>query len=135
MPPKAINHIAIVVEDMDAALNFWRDALGLPLQKTEDNPTEEVQIAFLPVGDSEIELLRPTTESSGIAKYLARKGAGMHHVCVEVEDIEGVMARLRAHGIELINDAPKLRPDGVTRYAFVHPKSTQGVLVELYQVG
>ncbi len=135
MPPKTINHIAIVVEDMDAALNFWRDALGLPLQKTEDNPTEEVQIAFLPVGDSEIELLRPTTESSGIAKYLAKKGAGMHHVCVEVEDIEGVMARLRAHGIELINDVPRLRPDGVTRYAFVHPKSTQGVLVELYQLG
>ncbi len=135
MPPKAINHIAIVVEDMDAALNFWRDALGLSLQKTEDNPTEEVQIAFLPVGDSEIELLKPTTESSGIAKYLAKKGAGMHHVCVEVEDIEGVMDRLRAHGIELINDTPRLRPDGVTRYAFVHPKSTQGVLVELYQVG
>ncbi len=135
MSPKAVNHIAIVVEDMDAALNFWRDALGLPLQKTEDNPTEEVQIAFLPVGDSEIELLKPTTDSSGIAKYLAKKGAGLHHVCVEVEDIEGVMARLRAHGIELINDAPKLRPDGVTRYAFVHPKSTQGVLVELYQLG
>jgi methylmalonyl-CoA/ethylmalonyl-CoA epimerase len=128
-----INHVAIVVEDLDNALHFWRDALGLPLHKTEENPGENVNIAFLPVGDSEIELLQPTNPDSGIGKYLAKKGQGMHHVCVEVDDIDAVMARLVAQGIELINDAPKSRPDG-TRYAFVHPKSACGVMVELYQL-
>ncbi len=131
---RRINHVAIVVEDLDAALGFWRDALGLPLQKTETNPHESVDIAFLPVGDSEIELLKPTDAESGIGKYLAKKGQGMHHLCVEVEDIEAVIAQLVAHGIEMINAEPRVRPEG-TRYAFVHPKSAGGVLVELYEVG
>ncbi len=130
--PRAVNHIAVVVENMDAALRFWRDALGIPVQRLENNEAEEVQIAFLPLGDSEIELLEPTTADSGIAKYLARRGPGMHHICLEVEDIEAAMARLAAHGAELINDVPRVRPDG-TRYAFIHPKSAGGVLVELYQ--
>jgi methylmalonyl-CoA/ethylmalonyl-CoA epimerase len=130
---KRINHIAIVVEDVDAALGFWRDALGLPLHKTESNPGENVEIAFLPVGDSEIELLKPTDPESGIGRYLAKKGQGMHHLCVEVEDIEAAIARLVAHGVEMINDSPRVREEG-TRYAFVHPKSAGGVLVELYEV-
>jgi methylmalonyl-CoA/ethylmalonyl-CoA epimerase len=130
---RRINHVAIVVEDLDAALGFWRDALGLPLQKTEANPGESVDIAFLPVGDSEIELLKPTDADSGIGKYLAKKGQGMHHLCVEVEDIEAVIAQLVAHGVEMINAEPRVRPEG-TRYAFVHPKSAGGVLVELYEV-
>ena len=128
-----INHVAIVVEDLDAALHFWRDALGLPLSKTEENPGENVDIAFLPVGESEIELLEPTDPESGIGKYLAKKGQGMHHLCVEVDDIEATMARLAGHGIELINDTPRTRPEG-TRYAFVHPRSAGGVLVELYEL-
>jgi methylmalonyl-CoA/ethylmalonyl-CoA epimerase len=128
-----INHIAIVVENLDSALSFWRDALGLPLNKTEDNAAEEVAIAFLPVGESEIELLQPTNPESGIGKYLAKKGQGMHHVCVEVADIEAAITRLRDHGVELINETPRQRDDG-TRYAFVHPKSALGVLVELYQL-
>ncbi len=131
---RRINHVAIVVEDLDAALGFWRDALGLPLQKSEANPGESVDIAFLPVGDSEIELLQPTDAESGIGKYLAKKGQGMHHLCVEVEDIEAVIAQLVAHGVEMINAEPRVRPEG-TRYAFVHPKSAGGVLVELYEVG
>ncbi len=131
---RRINHVAIVVEDLDAALGFWRDALGLPLQKTEANPGESVDIAFLPVGDSEIELLKPTDAESGIGKYLAKKGQGMHHLCIEVEDIEAVIAQLVAHGVEMINAEPRVRPEG-TRYAFVHPKSAGGVLVELYEVG
>ena len=130
--PKALNHVAILVEDLDEALTFWQDALGLPLDRTEDNPGEEVRIAFLPVGDSEIELLEPTTETSGLAKYLAKRGAGMHHLCFEVADIEASMARLTDKGAELINETPRLREDG-TRYAFVHPRSTGGVLVELHQ--
>ncbi len=128
---KRINHVAVVVEDLDSALTFWRDALGLPLASTESNPGEQVDIAFLPVGDSEIELLKPTEADSGIGKYLAKRGPGMHHLCVEVDDIDAAMAQLVAHDIALINAEPRVREDG-TRYAFVHPKSTGGVLVELY---
>jgi methylmalonyl-CoA/ethylmalonyl-CoA epimerase len=130
---KRINHIAIVVEDLDAALSFWRDALGLPLAKTEENPGEQVDIAFLPVGESEIELLKPTDPDSGIGKYLAKKGQGMHHVCIEVDDIDATMQRLTAHGVQMINESPRVREEG-TRYAFVHPKSAGGVLVELYEL-
>ncbi len=133
MGPIKVNHIAVVVADVDAALKFWRDALGLPLQRTETNEAEAVRIAFLPVGDSEIELLAPTSETSGVAKYLTKTGGGLHHLCLEVTDIEAMMAQLTAHGIELINEAPRTRPDGI-RYAFVHPRSAGGVMVELYEL-
>ena len=103
------------------------------LERTEENPGENVNIAFLPIGESEIELLQPTDPESGIGKYLARKGQGMHHLCVQVDDIDAMMAQLAANGIEMINDTPKVRPEG-TRYAFVHPKSAHGVLVELYEL-
>lgn len=129
---KRIAHVAVVVEDLQTALAFWRDALGLPLARTEHNETEQVAIAFLPVGESEIELLEPTEAESGIGRYLAKRGQGMHHVCVEVDDIEATLARLTAYGVELINETPRTREDG-TRYAFVHPRSASGVLVELYQ--
>ncbi|MBL8144767.1 MAG: methylmalonyl-CoA epimerase [Anaerolineae bacterium] len=132
MPPIKINHIAVVVEDVQAALGFWHEALGLPLQHVEHNEGEAVDIAFLPLGDGEIELIAPFTSDSGVAKYLARKGAGLHHLCVDVDDIAAALERLKAHGIELINEEPRTRPDG-TRYAFVHPKSTGGVLLELYE--
>ena len=131
--PHKINHIAVVVENLDNALIFWRDALGLELHRTEENEQEEVNIGFLAAGESEIELLQPTNPDSGIGKYLARKGAGLHHICIEVADIAASMEQLRAHGIEFINDTPKTRPEG-TQYCFIHPKSTGGVLVELYQL-
>ena len=129
-----VDHIAVVVSDMDAALGFWRDALGLPLEGTESVEAEAVDVAFLPAGESRIELLLPTTEDSGIAKYLEKRGAGMHHLCLAVADIEVAMTQLGDHNIELINETPRTREDG-TRYAFVHPKSTGGVLVELYETG
>ena len=132
MPSIKINHIAVVVQDVEVALHFWQNALGLPLHHTEHNENESVDIAFLPVGEGEIELIAPFTEDSGVAKYLAKTGGGMHHLCLEVEDIEASMARLREHGVELINETPRTRPEG-TRYAFVHPRSTGGVLVELYE--
>jgi len=128
-----INHLAIVVEDIPAALAFWHEALGLPLGKVERNAGEEVEIAFLLLGESEIELLAPINDTSGIAKYLAKRGAGMHHVCIEVDDVAATMQRLTAHNVELINDAPKTNPDG-TKYCFIHPKSAFGVLVELYEL-
>jgi methylmalonyl-CoA/ethylmalonyl-CoA epimerase len=133
MTDLSINHLAIVVENIEAALAFWRDALGLTVQKIERNDQEEVEIAFLPLATGEIELLAPTNESSGVAKYLAKRGAGMHHLCLQVPDIEAALARLREHGVELINETPKVNAEG-TRYAFIHPKSTFGVLLELYQL-
>lgn len=128
----AIDHVAIVVNDMDAALGFWQRALGLELQRIESLPAEAVDVAFLQTENAHVELLLPTHEDSGIARYLATRGAGMHHICLAVADIEAAMQRLAEAGIELINERPRQREDG-TRYAFVHPKSSGGVLVELYQ--
>ena len=128
-----INHIAVAVNDIDASLNFWRDALGLELAELRDVPAEAAQIAFLPVGGTEVELVRPTTDDSGLAKYLAKRGEGLHHLCLETDDIEAMLAQLKEKGIQLINESPRTGADG-KKYAFIHPKSTGGVLVELYQV-
>lgn len=127
-----INHLAIVVPDIAAALGFWRDALGLPVSAIEENAAEEVQIAFLPAGSGQIELLAPTNETSGIARYMAKRGAGMHHLCLEVPALEPALARMKAHGVELINEEPRVNSEG-RRYAFIHPRSASGVLVELYE--
>jgi methylmalonyl-CoA/ethylmalonyl-CoA epimerase len=127
-----INHVAIVVPEIEGALNFWRDGLGLELHHVEDVPSQRSQVAFLPVNGSEVELVKPTTDDSGVAKFLAERGAGMHHLCFEVDDIDGMLADLKAKGIRLINEtATQLEGRKV---AFVHPKSANGVLVELYQV-
>ncbi len=128
-----IDHIAIVVDDMEKTLEFWRDALGLELHGIQDIPAEMAQIAFLPTGGSEIELVKPITGDSGLAKYLEKRGPGMHHVCLEVDDIAGMLAQLKSKGIQLINEEPRLSGDG-RQYAFIHPKSANGVLVELYQL-
>jgi methylmalonyl-CoA/ethylmalonyl-CoA epimerase len=130
---KRIDHIAIVVDEMDNTLSFWRDALGMELHEVRDVPAEAAQIAFLPAGGSEIELVRPTTVDSGLAKYLEKRGPGMHHVCLEVDDIVGMLAQLKERGVQLINEQPRQSADG-KRYAFIHPKSANGVLVELYEV-
>ena len=130
---KKINHIAILVDDLEATVQFWQDALGLEVSHTEDIPGEGAMIAFLPTGDSEIELVRPTTGDSGLARYLDKRGPGMHHICLEVDDIAGMLARLKAKGIQLINEEPKIGSDG-RKYAFVHPKSAHGVMVELYEL-
>jgi methylmalonyl-CoA/ethylmalonyl-CoA epimerase len=98
-----------------------------------DVPAEKSKVAFLPVAGSEIELVQPTSDNSGIAKYLVKRGQGMHHVCLEVDDIDGMLAQLKAKGVRLINEQPKTASDG-KRYAFIHPESSSGVLVELYQL-
>jgi methylmalonyl-CoA/ethylmalonyl-CoA epimerase len=130
---KQINHVAVVVQDMQKALLFWRDALGMEMHELREVPAEKSQVAFLPLPGSEVELVRPTTEDSGIAKYLAKRGPGMHHLCLEVDDIEGMLSELKSKGIRLINEEPRTAADG-KRYAFIHPESTSGVLVELYQI-
>lgn len=130
---KAINHIAVIVEDMEKSLAFWRDALGINLHELRDVPAEKSQVAFLPLAGAEVELVMPTTDDSGIAKYLAKRGQGMHHLCLEVDDIEGMLAQLKSKNIRLINEEPRTAADG-KKYAFIHPESTGGVLVELYQL-
>lgn len=127
-----LNHVGLVFDDMDEAMKLWRDTLGLPVAKEEDNAAEEVEIVFLQAGEGAVEIISPTTDDSGIAKYLAKKGAGAHHVCIEVEDIAATMKKLTSAGYELINEEPRTRHDG-TLYAFTHPKSTFGVMIELYQ--
>ena len=130
---KQINHVAVVVDDMEKALSFWRDALGMELHELRDVPAEKSQIAFLPLPGSEVELVKPNTDDSGIAKYLAKRGPSMHHICLEVDDIDGMMKQLRSKNIRLINEEPRTASDG-KKYAFIHPESTAGVLVELYQI-
>ena len=130
---KAIHHVAVVVDDMQQSLAFWRDALGIELRELRDVPAEKSQVAFLPLAGAEVELVMPTTDDSGIAKYLAKRGPGMHHLCLEVDDIQGMLAQLKAKNIRLINEEPRAAADG-KKYAFIHPESTGGVLVELYQL-
>lgn len=130
---KRIDHIAIVVDDIENALTFWRDALGLELAHVEDVPDQESVVAFLPTEQGEIELVKPTTETSGVAKYLKKRGPGLHHICLEVDDIEAQIARLKEHGVQLINESPTIGTGG-KKIAFIHPKTTQGVLVELYEL-
>ena len=130
---KAINHVAVVVEDMQKSLSFWRDALGIQLHELRDVPAEKSQVAFLPLAGAEVELVMPTSDDSGIAKYLAKRGQGMHHLCLEVDDILGMLEHLKQKGVRLINEEPRTAADG-KKYAFIHPESTGGVLVELYQL-
>jgi len=130
---KKINHVAVVVDDMEKALSFWRDALDMDLHELRDVPAEQSQVAFLPLPGSEVELVMPTTDDSGIAKYLSKRGPGMHHICLEVDDIEGMLEQLRSKSVRLINEEPRTTSDG-KKYAFIHPESTAGVLVELYQI-
>jgi methylmalonyl-CoA/ethylmalonyl-CoA epimerase len=130
---KRIHHIAMVVEDMEGALSFWRDALGLTLALEETVPEQQSRVAFLPVGEGEIELVKPTSETSGMAKYLAKRGPGIHHVCVEVDDLTNMLAQLKAKDIRLIDETPRLGSGG-KKYAFIHPESAKGVLVELYEL-
>ena len=129
----AINHVAVVVTDMEKSLTFWRDALGIELHELRDVQAEKSTVAFLPIAGAEVELVMPTTDDSGIAKYLAKRGAGMHHLCLEVDDIEGMLAQLKEKGIQLINETPRVG-EGGRKYAFIHPKSANGVMVELYQL-
>lgn len=129
---KKINHVAIAVSEVEPALTFWRDALGLAVDHIEDVPSQKATVVFIPIGESEVELVRPTSEDTGVAKFLAERGGGMHHLCFEVDDIQGMLTQLKEKGVRLINETPLELPG--RKMAFVHPKSTGGVLVELYQL-
>lgn len=132
MTIKRIEHIAVVVPDLEQALAFYRDVLGLEMSHVERLDDKGVIVAFFPTGESEIEIVEPIVEDSGVARYLAKRGPGIHHICLEVDDIEATLARLKAHGVELINEEPVIGSGG-KKVAFVHPRSTFGVLIEFYE--
>jgi len=125
-----LDHIAIVVKDLERALKPYQEALGLTVSNMEEIPGQQVRIAFLPIGDTEIELLEPTAADSGVAKFLEKRGEGLHHICLEVDDLQATLAKLKAQGMRLIDEEPRDGGKG-KRIAFVHPRSMNGVLIEL----
>ena len=127
-----LHHLAIVVDDMEAALRFWGERLGLsPTGAIESVADEAVTIAFLTLGEARLELIQPTSDEGGVANYLAKRGPGLHHLCLEVDDLDAKLEELAQAGCQLINEKPRERAG--ERYAFVHPKSAGGVLLELYE--
>ncbi len=127
-----INHLGIATKGIDEALKFWEDALGLENVHTEIVEDQKVRVAMLPIGESRVELLEPTSEDSPISKFLEKRGGGIHHIAVEVDDIEASLARLKANGARLIDETPRIGAEGCL-VAFVHPSSANGVLLELVQ--
>jgi methylmalonyl-CoA/ethylmalonyl-CoA epimerase len=127
-----INHIGIATKGIDDALRFWSDALGLDNVHTEIVEDQKVRVAMLPIGESRVELLEPTSDDSPISKFLEKRGGGIHHIAVEVDDIEAALDRLRHHGMRLIDEHPRIGAEGCL-VAFVHPASANGVLLELVQ--
>lgn len=128
---KRIHHVGVVVPDLDAGLKFWRDTLGLRLTKSATIEEQGVRAALLKVGESEIELLEPINPDGGVAKFLARRGGGLHHVCFETDDVERELDGAKAKGIQLIDQKPRAGLAGMI--CFLHPKATRGVLVEYAQ--
>ena len=126
-----VHHVALIVRSIDASFGLWRDALALDLETVMDIPGDGVRIAFLGVGESKIELVEPTDDSTGVARFLANKGEGFHHVCFEVPNLAEALMRLEIDGIELIDSAPRKGAEGPV--AFLHPRSCHGVLVELIE--
>lgn len=127
---KKIDHLGIAVPSLDAALPLYETLLGSPVEHIEEVPDQKVRAAFFTVGESHFELLESTEPDGPIAKYLERHRGGIHHLCVEVDDLDATLAEYRARGIRLIDETPRLGAQG-RRIAFVHPASTGGVLLEL----
>jgi methylmalonyl-CoA epimerase len=127
-----LDHIGIAVGDLAEALAFYRDALGLEVEPPEEVPSQRVRAQFVPVGGAALELLEPTAADSPIAKFIGKRGPGLHHVTLRVDDLRETLGRLKARGVRLIDEAPREGAGGAL-IAFVHPASTRGVLVELTQ--
>src|SRR5690349_22493159 len=126
-----VHHVALIVRSIDEGLRLWRATLGLELETVMDIPQDRVRIAFLGVGESKVELVEPTDDTTGVARFLESKGEGFHHVCFEVGNLAEALIRLELDGLELIDTAP--RPGAEGPVAFIHPRSCQGVLVELIE--
>ncbi len=134
MSDSNIQHLGIAVNSLDEALQFWRDGLGLELKEIEVVEDQGVRVALLPIGASRIELLEATGAATPVGKFLAKRGSGIHHLCVEVNDLAAKLAELKARGTRLIDEEPRTGAGGML-VAFVHPASTGGVLLELTQSG
>lgn len=130
MKLEKLDHIGIAVESLDSALPVWEGFLGLPLHGTEDVAEQKVRTAFFPIGDTEVELLESTDPEGPIGKFIANKGQGVHHLAFRVDDIEAALAELKAKGVRLIDEKPRYGAGGA-RIAFLHPKATGGVLIEI----
>ena len=132
--PMRIDHVAIIVHNIDQALAFYQDILGITPGEIRDVPTEQVRIAFLPLGGpggSEIELIEPISSDSSLAKFLEKRGEGLHHICLEVDDIEVALQEMQDQGVPVLDQQPRVAAEG--RAIFVHPKGTNGVLLELLE--
>jgi len=132
--PKRIDHVAIIVRNIEQALVFYRDMLGIMPGEIKEVPAEQVRIAFLPMGGpagSEIELIEPTTPGSSLAQFLEKRGEGLHHLCLEVENIDAALAEMQEKGAPVLDEQPRVAAEG--RAIFVHPKGTHGVLLELLE--
>lgn len=129
-----IHHIGIAVQDLQHSLTIYRDLLGLELAETHEVAEQKVRTALFPLGDTQIELIQPTAGNVGVTKFLATRGEGVHHLCFEVADLELALQTLKDRGAVLIDESPRLLDGGKKKMAFVHPKSTGGVLIELYQL-
>ena len=132
--PKRIDHVAIIVRNIEQALVFYRDTLGIAPSEIKEVPTEQVRIAFLPMGGpggSEIELIEPTTPDSSLSKFLEKRGEGLHHICLEVENIDAALAEMQEKGTTVLDKQPRVAAEG--RAIFIHPKAAHGVLLELIE--
>jgi methylmalonyl-CoA/ethylmalonyl-CoA epimerase len=127
-----IEHIGIATHNIEDALAFWRDALGLRVAETEEVAEQQVRVAMLPLGEPRIELLEPTSESSPVAKFLEKRGPGIHHIAVRVDDIRATLQSLKEQGARLIDETPRTGAGGCL-VAFVHPSAAGGVLLELVE--
>jgi methylmalonyl-CoA/ethylmalonyl-CoA epimerase len=130
MKPTVVDHIGIAVKSIDDALAFWQSALGVKCTGVEEVEEQKVKTAFLPIGDTEIELLEATSDESPVAKFIEKKGEGIHHLAIRVENLEAALAELKEKGIRLIDETPRYGAGGA-KIAFVHPKSTGGILLEI----
>ena len=130
MKPTVIDHIGIAVKSIDESLKFWEDTLGIKCHGVDEVAEQKVKTAFLPVEDTEIELLEGTSEESPVAKFIAAKGEGIHHLAIRVDNLEEALAELKAKGVRLIDEKPRCGAGGA-KIAFLHPKATGGILLEL----
>ena len=132
--PRRIDHVAIIVRNIEQALVFYRDTLGIIPSEIKEVPTEQVRIAFLPMGGpdgSELELIEPITPNSSLTRFLEKRGEGLHHICLEVADIDAALAEMQEKGVPVLDKQPRIASGG--RAIFLHPKGTNGVLLELLE--
>ncbi len=127
-----LDHLGVAVKSLDAGLRFYRDLLGLELEGIEEVPEEKVRVAMLPLGETRVELLEATAEDSAIARFVAQRGEGLHHIAVRVPDLAAAVARLKSAGARLVSEQVGTGAGG-HRYVFVHPQSAGGVLLELVE--